>query len=197
MRLSRMFSSLVVASFLAVSTLSSATFVVDNGHTSVGFSIKHMMITNVTGVFKEFDGKLDFDEEKKSFNSLNANVVVASIDTGIQKRDEHLRSADFFEVNKYPKITFKMTKYTPNGDEGEMEGELTIRDITKKVVLKTEIGGIIKDQQGNKRLGFSLSGKINRKDFGLTWNKTLETGGVVVGDEVKLNIEVQAKESSK
>ncbi len=180
-------------SLVSAGLLMAEPFVLDKGHSSVGFSVKHMMITNVTGNFKDFSGELDFDTKKKSFNSLSGTIKATTVDTGIEKRDEHLRSADFFEVEKFPDITFKMTSYKAKGDDGEMEGELTIKGVTKKVKLQTEIGGLIKDLQGDTRVGFTLSGKISRKDFGLTWNKALETGGVVVGDDVKLTIEAQAK----
>jgi polyisoprenoid-binding protein YceI len=125
------------------------------------------------------------------FNSLEATVEARSVDTGIEKRDDHLRSEDFFEVEKFPQITYKMTKYTADGDEGVMEGILTMRGVSKKVNLNVTVNGVIKDFKGNTKAGFTLEGKINRKDFGLKWNKALELGGLAVGEKVKIVIELE------
>lgn len=173
---------------LAMSGASAAVYKVDPSHTTVGFKIKHMMISTVTGKFNTFDGKYDLD--KGIFKSLKGTIKTASIDTGIQKRDDHLRNADFFDAPKYPEITFVMTGATKD----KMTGNLTIRGVTKKVTLDIEMGGVIEDPWGNMRSGFILTGNINRKDFGLNWNKAIEAGGVVVADEVKLVIEVQGIE---
>lgn len=164
---------------------------VDKAHSEVGFSIKHLMISNVKGKFLEYDGSIDYDIKKQTFKSLSAKINAKSIDTGIVKRDNHLRSADFFDAEKHPTLTFVMTDYAADGDEGTMEGDLTIRGVTKKVKLDVEINGVIKDFAGNTRVGFTIEGKINRKDFGLTWNKALEFGGVAVGDKVKMLIELE------
>ena len=180
-----------VAALLFGGSLMAAELVIDEAHSEVGFSVKHLMISNVKGKFSEFGGDIDFDLKTKKFNKFDGVVTVKSIDTGIGKRDEHLRSADFFDEPKFPKITYKMQKYTAKGNAGVMDGVLTIRGISKPVKLNVEIGGIIKDQKGESKVGFSLSGKINRKDFGLNWNKVLEAGGVTVGDEIKLNIELE------
>jgi len=127
--------------------------------------------------------------------SLNATIKTESIDTGIEKRDNHLRSADFFLAKKYPELKFVMKSYIKKSDdEGVMIGDLTIRGITKEVKLEVEIGGTIKDLEGNNRVGFSLEGEINRTDFDLKWNKALEFGGVAVSEKVELEIEVQAVE---
>lgn len=187
---SKGFLALLVGTFFILSSAKAEELVIDASHSDVGFSIKHMMISNVKGKFKEYDADIDFDLKTKVFNSLKATVTANSIDTGIEKRDNHLRSEDFFEVEKFPDITFKMTKYTSEGDEGVMEGLLTIRDVTKPVKLETTVNGIIKDFSGNTKAGFTLEGKINRKDFGLKWNKVLEAGGFAVGDEVKIVIEL-------
>ncbi|MEA3354849.1 MAG: YceI family protein [Campylobacterota bacterium] len=184
------FYSIVISCLLIMSFVKADEMVIDSSHSEVGFSIKHMMISNVKGKFKEYDAEIEFDLKKKIFTELDATIVAKSIDTGITKRDNHLRSEDFFEVVKYPKITYKMTKYTPDGDEGVMEGILTIRDVTKKVKLDVSVNGIIKDNEGNTRAGFTLEGKINRKEFGLKWNKALELGGFAVGDKVKIVIEL-------
>ncbi len=164
---------------------------VDKAHSEVGFSVKHLMISNVKGKFLEYDGSIDYDIKKQTFNSLSAKINAKSIDTGIVKRDNHLRSEDFFHADKHPNLTFVMTKYDADGDEGTMEGDLTIRGVTRSVKLDVEINGVIKDFNGNTRVGFTIEGKINRKDFGLTWNKALEFGGVAVGDKVKMLIELE------
>ncbi len=183
--------NVVIGFFLFFSFVKADGLLIDPAHSEVGFSIKHMMISNVKGKFQEYDAKMDFDIKNKSFGSLKADVTAKSIDTGITKRDNHLRSGDFFEVEKYPKITYEMTSYEASGDEGVMEGLLTIRDVTKKVKLNVTINGIIKDFEGNTRVGFTLEGTINRKDFGLMWNKALELGGFAVGDRVKIIIELE------
>ena len=166
-----------------------APFEVDIEHSSVGFKIKHLMISNVKGHFSRFNGTYDLDNG--ILKSLNGTIEAASIDTGIEKRDNHLRSADFLEVEKYPQITFKMTSFK---DGDEVSGDLTIHGVTKSVTLEAEISDAIKDPMGNTRSGISLEGKIKRSDFGLTWNKALEAGGVVVGDEVRLSIELEGIE---
>lgn len=181
-------SMVVILLFLfGSSQLSGETLAIDKSHSEVGFSIKHLMISNVKGKFTEFDGDLEYDLKVKKFTKFDAFVVAKSIDTGIEKRDNHLRSPDFFEVSKYPKLTFKMTKY----EDGYLHGDLTIHGITKPISFELENNGIIKDLQGNTRLGFTLEAKIDRKDFGLTWNKALEMGGVLVGDKVKITIELE------
>ena len=168
-------------------------WVIDPSHTEVGFRVKHLMITNVKGEFNEFEGNAltsgdDFSEAEIEF-SLNP----ASVDTNDVNRDNHLRSADLFDVEKHGKITFKSSAVKKTGTEGEFEltGELTIRGVSKKVKLSVEYGGLMKDPWGNIKAGFTVSGSINRKDWGLNWNAALETGGVLVSDEVKISCEVQ------
>jgi polyisoprenoid-binding protein YceI len=193
----KLISKSVLALAMSLSLVNASEYLLDNSHTEVGFSVKHLMITNVKGEFKSYDAEIDFDAKNMIFNKFNATVDTASIDTGIEKRDNHLRSDDFFLSEKYPKMTFEMTSYKANGDEGEMEGNLTIRGITKAVTLEVEDLSTIKDFQGNTRVGFTLNGKINRMDYGLKWNKALELGGVAVSETVKIIIDVQAKEKQK
>lgn len=169
-------------------SLSAAVYKVDVEHSNVGFKVKHMMISTVTGKFGKFNGTYDLDNGQ--FKSLSGHVKTASIDTGIAKRDDHLRSGDFFDVTKFGEMTFVMTSATKE----KMTGNLTIRGITKKVTLDIDMGGVIEDPWGNLRSGFVLTGQVNRKDFGLNWNKVIEAGGVVVGDEVKIIIEVEGIE---
>ena len=180
---------------IAVSTaLFAGTYNVDASHTNAGFTVKHMMITNVKGDFKTYDGMIDFDKDKKTFKVLKASIDTNSIDTANEKRDEHLRSEDFFASEKFPKMTFEMTSYKTNGDEGEVTGNLTIRGITKAIKLKVEDISTIKDFKGQNRVGFTLEGKINRLDYDLKWNKLLEAGGVAVAEDVKIIIDIEAVE---
>lgn len=165
-------------------------YVIDTAHSNVGFSIKHLMISNVKGTFKSFDADLEFDEKTKTFTTMSATVDTASIDTGIQKRDDHLRSPDFFNIQQYPQITFEMTSAT----QDSVTGNMTMHGVTKEIKLKSIVHGMIKDAKGNQRVGFTLEGKLNRKDFGLTWNKLLEGGGLTVGEDVLLTIDIQAIE---
>jgi len=188
--ISRSISITAILLFSALS-LNGETLAIDKGHSEVGFSIKHLMISSVKGKFTEYDGDIKYDLKSKNFTKFDTYVETKSIDTGITKRDNHLRSSDFFEAKKYPKLTFKMDSYENDGDEGVLVGNLTIHGVTKRVKLEVENNGSIKDLKGNTRIGFTITGKINRKDFGLTWNKALEAGGVVVGDKVKIIIELQ------
>lgn len=176
-----------IAVVLAALSLNAESFKVDTAHTKVGFKVKHLMISNVVGHFEEFKGSFDYDEKKGTLTALKAEVNVNSIDTSIEKRDNHLRSADFFDAQKFPIMTLEMLSI----DGEDMLANLTIKGITKKVEFEFENGGSIVSPSGVKKAGFSLEAKINRKDFGLNWNKALEAGGVVVGDIVKINVEVE------
>lgn len=170
---------------LAVSTaLFAGNYNVDASHTNAAFTVKHMMITNVTGKFNDVTGTFEFDEKTNTLKSINGEIVVASINTANEKRDEHLRAEDMFDVAKFPKITFKSTKI----EKDTVYGDFTMKGVTKNIKLDLDNGGIMGD-----KAGFALSGKIKRSDFGITWNKVLETGGVAVSDEVKLVIDVQGK----
>ncbi len=192
----KLVSKLLALSVLTFGLANATPHSLDNSHTEVGFSVKHLMITNVKGEFKDFSADIDFDHKTKTFNKFNAIVQTKSVDTGIEKRDNHLRSEDFFLAEKYPQITFKMNSYNKadDEDEGVMVGDLTIRGITKEVKLKVEDLGTVKDFQSNNRVGFTLKGKINRMDYGLKWNKALEVGGFAVSEKVKIIVEVEAVE---
>ncbi len=180
---------ITVLLFLYSLPAAAGIFSLDPAHTQVGFSVKHMMITNVKGTFGAFKGGFELDESG-ALVSTNIDIEAASIDTNIEKRDNHLRSPDFFDVATFPKITFKSISVKKNGVKGFIAiGELTIRKVTQKVSLEGEISGPIKDPCGNIRAGFWAKGRINRKDFGLTWNKILESGGVLVGDKVEILLE--------
>ena len=166
---------------------------IDTAHTHVGFSVKHMMVSTVRGQFKQYRGSLELDANDFSRSQFAGEIDVASIDTGNADRDGHLRTNDFFDATNHPKITFKSTKIEPKS-EGEyvVHGNLTIRGVTKPIALDVEFHGTSKSPYGKTLAGFSASGTLNRKDFGVNFNAALETGGVVVSDKVKLEIEVEA-----
>jgi polyisoprenoid-binding protein YceI len=184
------FARLLMATTLLFSFAEAKEFIIDNAHSNIGFSVKHMMISNVKGNFNAYTADIDFDAEKKVFNKLSAKIEAASIDTGIAKRDEHLKSSDFFDVGKFKTVDFTMTSMK----DDKVYGKITIHGITKDVVLNSTIHGVIKDFQGHQRVGFTLEGKLDRKDFGLVWNKILEGGGLTVDDTIHLAIEVEAIE---
>ncbi len=166
-----------------------AVYSLDPAHTVVGFSIEHMVISNVNGVFGNFEGEFEVDDSNKLSNASTV-ITVDSIDTKIEKRDEHLRGADFFETAKYPKMTFKTTSVKQNGGKAfTLQGDLTMHGITKSISMQGEIRGPIKDPWGNTRAGIILKGQVNRKDFGLTWSNVLESGGLVVGELVEIKVE--------
>lgn len=182
-----------VALLLAVS-LNATPYSLDNAHSSVGFKVKHLLITNVKGDFKEFSAEIDFDAKTKSFNKLSAVIKTASVDTGIEKRDNHLKSEDFFLSSKYPDMKFDLISYKADGEDGVATANLTIRGVTKKVNFEVEEVGTAKDFKGNNRVGFTLKGKIDRTAFGLLWNKAVEFGGVAVSNTVKIIVEIEAVE---
>ena len=162
-------------------------WVIDPTHSKVGFKVKHLMISNVQGNFKEFDGAVATEGDDFSTAQISFSLNSASIDTEMIDRDAHLKSPDFFDAEKYPTINFSGKSMKDLGDDlYELAGELTIKEVTKSVILTVEFGGIMTDPWGNTKAGFSLSGKINRKDWGLNWNAALEAGGVLVGEDVKI-----------
>lgn len=166
---------------------------IDPTHSEVGFKVKHMMFTNVKGLFNDYSADIDFNDDLKDAN-LQFEAKINSIFTNNTDRDNHLKSADFFDAEKHPTLNFKSTKIEGNGSEYEITGDLTIKGITKSVTLNAEFSGLMTDPWGNTKVGLNLDGKINRKDFGLTYNAALETGGVLVGEDVKLNAEIQLVE---
>jgi polyisoprenoid-binding protein YceI len=168
-----------------------ATWKVDQSHSEVTFKVKHMMITNVTGILTDYDITATSDDEKFLDAQITFTGKATSITTGSQQRDEHLRSAEFFDVEKNPEITFKSTKFTQQGETYTLQGDLTIKGVTKNITLSVDFMGMQKDPWGKIRAGFTVKGTISRKDFGLTWNATLETGGVMVSDEVRIACEIQ------
>lgn len=169
-----------------------ATWNIDTLHSNVDFIVRHMMVTNVRGTFNDVSGTIEFDPENPAATAVDVSISVASVNTGAADRDNHLRSADFFDVENFPAMTFKSTNVEITGDTtATMTGDLTIRDVTRPVTLQVEYLGTGKSPFGDVRAGFEATGKINREDFGLTWNQALETGGVLVGQDVKLQLAVQ------
>ena len=165
----------------------------DLTHSSIGFHIRHLMVSKVHGRFHAWSGKLELDDDDLTRSKLDVSIDASSIDTKEDKRDAHLRSPDFLDVEKFPTITFTSTKITRTGDETyELVGDLTIHGVTRPVTLAVEGGGRVKDPWGGTRTGFSAKGAISRKDFGMTWNLALEAGGFVVGDKLELSLEVEA-----
>jgi polyisoprenoid-binding protein YceI len=165
---------------------------VDADHSIVGFSVAHMVISKTTGRFTDYTGFIEMDPDGKSVRTIEAVIKTVSVDTNHQKRDTHLRSPDFFNVEKYPTMTYKMTSYEKQGDNYVANGNLTLLGVTKPIALTGTFNGVLpKDPMGNTRAGFSAEGKINRKDFGMNWNKALDNGGLVVGDEVTMRVEIE------
>ena len=168
------------------------TWKLDPAHTLVEFSAKHLMITTVKGRITEVEGTIVSDEEDLKNSSVEVALKAASLDTRTEQRDQHLRSADFLDVEKYPEIKFRSTRIEGDKESFKMTGNLAIRGVTRPVTLDAAFEGRTRDPWGGERIGFSASGKIDRREFGLTWNQALEAGGVVVGNDIKINLEIEA-----
>ena len=173
--------------------VSAKTYEIDRAHSSVGFSIRHMAISKTKGTFDDFAGSFSYDPAKPDSWQCEAVIQATSINTGNEKRDDHLRNPDFFDVATHPTITFKSTAVELNDDgEGTLKGNLTMHGVTKEIEMDLELVGLLPESPfGDSRAGFTATGKLDRKDFGLTWNRAMETGGLVVGNEVKITIEVE------
>lgn len=172
--------------------MSKSTWSIDPSHSEIGFKVKHMMFTNVSGKFNDFKATIENNEKEFETSTISFSAQVESIDTNNIDRDNHLRSADFFDVENFPELSFQSTNIKKNSEsQFEISGDLTIKEATVNVILEAEYSGIMKDPWGNTKIGLSLSGKINRKEFGLNWNAALETGGVLVGENINLLIEAQ------
>lgn len=184
----KLFQSLVLIAMVGLSVLNAANYNVDPSHSDISFKVKHMMISNVKGRFEKFDGSFSIDETTKHFSAINGTVEVASLTTKEAKRDDHLRSEEFFDVVKYPQMHLKLLKQS----DDKATFEITIKGVTKVVTLDIEeVSGTVKDPWGNTRLAFELHGKINRKDFNISFNQLLETGGLLVGDTVQFDIVIE------
>ncbi len=176
----------------ATQTGKKTTWTVDPAHSRIGFAIKHLMIATVRGSFTQVRGSVVVDESDPTTAVVDITIPTASVNTADEKRDAHLRSPDFFDAERFPNMTFRSKRVeNTSGNSFRIVGDLTIRDVTREVVLDAELLGRAKDPWGNERAGFEATTKFKRSDYGLTWNAALETGGVLVGDEVKVSIEAE------
>lgn len=171
--------------------MATTKWAIDPTHSEIGFKVKHMMFTNVSGKFETYEATITTEDDDFTKSAIEFSANIDSINTNNSDRDNHLKSADFFDAEKNPKLTFVSSSFAKAGDDYELTGELTLHGVTKTVKLATEFSGLMKDPWGNTKVGLNIVGKINRKDWGLNWNSALETGGVLVSEEVKLNIELQ------
>jgi polyisoprenoid-binding protein YceI len=171
--------------------LPAGTWQIDASHSAVNLSVRHLMVSKVRGRFSSFEGTITIGDDLAG-TTVVADVDTASVDTNDETRDQHLRNADFFDVERYPTMSFRSTKVESDGDEYRLHGELTIKDVTRPVVFDVEFGGVTEDPWGNTKAGFDAKATVNRKDFGLTWNAPLETGGVLVGDKVTIELDIEA-----
>jgi polyisoprenoid-binding protein YceI len=176
-------------------TLVATKWAIDTAHSEIQFKVKHMMLTQVTGQFTQFAGQVEMEETQLETAQISFTADTASISTGNEQRDGHLRGEDFFNSEVYPQLLFTNGKIVNSTNGLILTGDMTIRDITNRVELPVEFGGLGVDPWGNQKLGFSINGKINRKDFGLVWNSALETGGVLVSDDVRIIAEIQLAKS--
>jgi polyisoprenoid-binding protein YceI len=168
------------------------TWNIDPAHSGVSFAVRHMVVSKVRGRFGKIEGTARIDDDDLTRSTLAVTIDAASIDTGVADRDEHLRSADFFDVERFPALTYKSRRVEKTGaDTYRVAGDLTIRGVTREVPLDVEYGGRAKDPWGNERSGFAATASVDRKEFGLAWNQVLETGGVLVGDKITIDIEVE------
>jgi polyisoprenoid-binding protein YceI len=165
---------------------------IDPAHSEIQFRVKHLMITTVTGYFKQFNCTVETEtEDFHTADKIEFTAEIDSIDTNNAQRDTHLKSADFFHGEQHPNVKFVSSKYEADGDTAKLHGDLTIREVTKQITLDVEFGGIADDPYGQRKAGFTVTGKISRKEFGLVWSAVTEAGKVVVGDEIKIHCEVQ------
>lgn len=174
-----------------LSALTPGVWTVDNSHSTVGFVARHVVVAKTRGKFTDYTGTVTIAENPLD-SVVEATVQLGSVETGDEKRDGHLVSADFFDVENHPTMTFKSTKIEASGSDYKMTGDLTIRGVTKPVTFDLEFDGVAGDPWGGTRAGFSASADVNRKDWGLEWNVALETGGVLVSDKIKIELEIEA-----
>jgi polyisoprenoid-binding protein YceI len=183
---------LIIVFSLTIS-LSADTYTIDKNHTRVSFTVKHMVINKVTGIFRDFSGAVEYDPKDVTKSSVNGTIKAASIDTNSENRDNDLRSGEgWFEVEKYPEITFQSKSIEKKGDGYVVHGTFTMHGVTKDVAFNATLSGPIKDPYGNSRIGIEVTGTVNRQDYGLTWSHKLDTGGLVAGDDVQILINAEA-----
>lgn len=192
MKALRILTASLAVVLLCAPAWSADEFVIDPVHSSIEFSVRHMMVTNVRGRFREFSGTILYDEKDITKSSVRVTIKTVSIDTGNENRDNHLRSPDFLDAAKYPEITFVSTRIEKRGEDYVCIGTLTIRGISREVAIPFRVLGMVKDPRGSTRLGVEAGLTINRLDYGVSWSRALEGGGLVVGNEVKIELNVQA-----
>lgn len=181
------------AAKVAYLSIPGGEYKLDPAHSTIGFAIRHLEINWVEGRFKDFNGIIRYDEKDVTKSSVEFTAKIESIDTGVEARDKHLRTADFFDAAKYPEMRFKSTRVERQGKDGYvLHGDFTLRDVTKQIALPFTITGAIKDQRGNTRFGINAQTKINRRDYGITWGKAMENGGLDLGNEVTINLHLEA-----
>lgn len=173
------------------------TWTIDSAHSAASFSLKHMVVATVRGQLTGIEGAIEFDETAPKHSAVEVRIPIETISTGMDARDQHLRSGDFFAAEEFPFMVFKSTAIEPDGDAFKIRGDLTIRDVTRPVVLDTTLDGIVPGMQGGRLAAFEAHTKIKRADWGLDWNKAIETGGWVVGDEIKIDLDLEAIETAK
>lgn len=177
---------------LTLSLTAQTAYQIDSAHSAAQFTVKHMMVSNVRGTMGKVTGTFQYDPANLASSKVNASVDVLGINTNEPKRDAHLKSPDFFDVEKFTKIDFESTKWWKEGAKTKVAGNLTIHGVTKPVVLDAEISAPVKDPRGGSRIGGTVTTKLSRKDYGLTWNRAMEAGGIVVGEEVTVTLDVEA-----
>ena len=185
--------SFIAGLLLGAQAYAGDVYSIDPAHSSIGFTVKHMMVSNVTGNFGQFEGTVDFDPNDLVSSKAEALIQTASIDTRVGKRDEHLKSADFFDAAKYPTITFTSKKIIGKGEQYTIVGDLTMKGVTKEVSIPVSISGPVKSPMGGAVIGLSGQFTINRQDYGISFNKALDNGGLMVSDNVKVDINIEAK----
>ena len=189
------FLGLILCVGLATTASAANTYMIDTTHSTVGFSVKHLTVSTVPGNFKDFSGTIFLDPAKPTATMIEATIETKSINTNNEKRDTHLRSADFFDADANPTITFKSTSVTADGNTYNVSGDLTIKGVSRKVMIPMELSGPVKSpMNGNMVIGLSKQTKINRQDYGVKWSKQMDTGGLVVGDDVMIHIDIEAHE---
>lgn len=192
---------IVIAGLLGFFPLSveaeTARWDIDPDHSVIEFRVTHMLVSKTSGRFQDYRGFVEMDADAKTLKTIEATINAESINTNQEKRDTHLRNADFLDVKQFPTIMYKMKTYQKEGETYKVVGNLTLRGVTKDVTLIGTLNGVTKDPWGNTRAGFTAEGTLNRKDFGMIWNKTLDTGGLVVGDEVQIHLDIECIKAMK
>jgi polyisoprenoid-binding protein YceI len=192
MRFRTFLTALAALAALATTGAAADKFAADPSHSSIGFAVKHMVVSKVKGYFNDYTVDIVYDDKDLTKSSVEVAIKTASIDTKQQKRDDHLRSPDFFDAAKFPEITFKSKRIEKSGDGYVAIGDFTMRGVTKEISLPFTFAGVVTDPYGNTRLGLSASTRLNRQEYGVSWSKTLDSGGLVVSDDVEIEIEIEA-----